>query len=143
MHLLQPLDKERTMRVGFRWSGVLLLALSVQACVIVGRGGWELLGQRNVDFGHDRDTIEVGRAEGRFHQLRFSVTGGDIELFDMQVTFGDGQTFHPEVRMHFEEGENSRAIDLPGGARVIRRVDFLYRSTSHREGRGMLSLFGR
>jgi hypothetical protein len=130
------------------WIFVALLGLSLQGlflqgCIVVAHGGWTLLGRREVDFGRDHDAIEVGRAEGRFRHLRFAVYGGDIELYDMRVTFGDGQSFHPELRFHFREGSDSQVIDLPGDARLIRRVDFVYRSTGRRQGKAVLSLFGR
>jgi hypothetical protein len=105
--------------------------------------GWELLGRREVDFKGDKDRIEVGRSEGRFRQLRFEVRGGSIELRDMVVTFGDGKKFSPNVRHHFDEKTTSRVIDLPGDRRVIKSVDFAYRSTNPREGKARVTLYGR
>ncbi|HWP59278.1 MAG TPA: hypothetical protein VNL14_15395 [Candidatus Acidoferrales bacterium] len=107
------------------------------------RDDWELLGRREVDFKVDRDRIDVGRSEGRFRQLRFTVKGGDIEMRDMVVTFGDGTTFSPNLRHHFDEKSSSRVIDLPGNRRVIKRVDFVYRSMSRRGGKATVSLYGR
>jgi hypothetical protein len=37
----------------------------------------------------------------------------------------------------------SRVIDLPGDRRLIKRVDFFYRSLGHRRGRATIILSGR
>jgi len=131
-----------------RWLGLgfltMLMMLPVAATGAEKHGGdWELLGRREVDFKGDRDTIEVGRSEGKFRQLRFTVTGGSIEMRDMVVTFGDGKKFSPNLSAHFDEKTSSRVIDLPGDRRVIKSVDFVYRSTRRRDGKATVSLYGR
>jgi hypothetical protein len=123
----------------------LALATSFSACASAPPargGGWELLGEREVDFHVDHDVIDVGRSEGRFHQLRFNVHGGAIELYEVRVTLGDGDVFRPDTRFVFERGEGRR-IDLPGGSRVVRRVDFVYRSLQGEGGRARVTLLGR
>jgi hypothetical protein len=92
----------------------------------VDAGGWEVLGERTVNGGYDHDAIDVGRADGRFSRVVLEVEGSSLELFDVTITFGDGQKFSPATRLVFDEGTRSRVIDLPGGARVIRRIDFRY-----------------
>ncbi|HVV85526.1 MAG TPA: hypothetical protein VHE35_20845 [Kofleriaceae bacterium] len=88
--------------------------------------GWEKLGERWVDGGADHDVIPVGRADGRFTTIRLKVEHSALELFDVVVVFGDGQTFSPNTRFVFGQDTWSRDIDLPGGARAIRRVEFRY-----------------
>lgn len=130
-----------------RWLGLgfltMLMVLPVAATGAEKRdNGWELLGRREVDFKGDRDRIDVGRSEGKFRQLRFTVKGGSIEIRDMVVTFGDGKKFSPNVRHHFDEKSSSRVIDLPGDRRVIKSVEFVYRSTNPRAGKATVSVYG-
>jgi hypothetical protein len=108
-----------------------------------GGSGWERLGSREVDYGRDRDTIDVGRSEGRFQQLQIRVKGAPIEISDMVVTFGNDQTFNPNLRHRFDEGSGSRNIDLPGERRTIKRIDFAYRSIDRREGKGRVEVYAR
>jgi hypothetical protein len=104
---------------------------------------WRRLGERSVRRNSvDRDTIEVTGVEGRFTQIQFRVEHSALELLDVVVTFGDGTTFSPETRLVFAENSNSRVIDLPGEARVIRRVDFRYANLPAR-GRAQLELWAR
>ena len=121
-----------------------ILALGLAAaCASTGGGDWELLGRKEVSFIAERDTIEVGRAEGRFHALKLVVEGAPVEMRDIRVTFGDGSTFHPETRLVFAPNSVSRTIDLPGRGRIIRKIDFLYRKTSGIFRVATVTVYGR
>lgn len=87
---------------------------------------WEKLGERAVHGKADRDVILVGARDGTFQQLKLVVEHSALEMFDVQVTFGDGETFSPGTRLVFGRNGTSRVIDLPGRRRVIRRVEFRY-----------------
>ena len=114
-----------------------LVAISLSGCVVAAtparpaeahaaRNGFVYLGERTVNGGLDHDVIPVGRGDGRFHEIMVVVERAPVEIYDLVVTFGDGERFEPRTRMVFGRDTTSRNIDLPGGARVIRRVDFRY-----------------
>jgi hypothetical protein len=105
------------------------------------RNGFTYLGERMVNGGADHDVLPVGRGDGRFHEIMVVVERAPVEIFDMVVTFGDGQHWEPHTRMVFGRDTTSRAIDLPGGARVIRRVDFRYGNLGARDAK--VELWGR
>ncbi len=93
---------------------------------IEARTGWDKLGERMVDGKVDKDVIPVGRAEGKFSQVMVVVEHSALEMYDMEITFGDGSKFSPPTRLMFEKNTTSRVIDLPGDKRVIRQVAFRY-----------------
>lgn len=102
---------------------------------------WRMLGERTV--GHsDRDTIHVGAVDGTFVALQIRVERSAIVLYDMVVEFGDGERWSPPMRYTFGPNTNSHVIDLPGGARVIRKVTFFY-SDLPGHGRARVELWGR
>ncbi len=108
-----------------------------------GQRGWVHLGARQVDFGVDHDILRT-TGEGRVKRLRLVVEGGDLELFDVRITFGDGKMFSPATRFYFKGNSRSRVIDLPGAARIVRWVDFYYRSVpGGPQGKATLHLYGR
>lgn len=86
--------------------------------------GWEKLGERWVDGKVDRDAIHVGAREGRFRRVTIKVEHSALELFDVRFVFGDGSEYSPDTRLVFGKDTRSRVIDLPGAARIIRRVEF-------------------
>jgi hypothetical protein len=92
------------------------------------RNGFVYLGERIVNGGVDHDAIHIGRADGQFHELMIVVERAPIELYDMMVTFGNGERWDVRTRLVFGAESTSRNIDLPGGARFIKRVDFRYRN---------------
>ena len=87
---------------------------------------WNKLGERWVESAADRDVIAVGASQGRFKQLMFGVEHSGLVLFDVVVTFGNGEKFAPVTRLVFDEGTATRVIDLPGKTRVIKSVEFRY-----------------
>lgn len=131
----------------WRVLGMFLFTALLAGCAATdgyyGGRGWELLGERQADFKVERDRIDVGRREGRFSELRVAVRGAPLEMYDMVVTFADGTTYSPNIRHRFDENTWTREINLPGDRRVIRSVDFRYRSPNRREGRATVMLYGR
>jgi hypothetical protein len=90
--------------------------------------GWVKLGEREVNGRVDRDRIEVGAHDGRFTKLTLYVENSDLELLDFEITFGNKERFHPEVRHVFREGQRTRLIDLPGDERAIKSIDLKYKN---------------
>ena len=92
--------------------------------------GWTMLGERTVNGrrGADRDRIDVGRREGRFRKLTVVVLDSSLDMEDMEIRFGRGENFRPDVRQVFNEGSRTRVIDLPGDDRVIKWIEFRYRN---------------
>ncbi len=88
--------------------------------------GWRKLGERPVNGRLDRDVIQVGADDGTFSTIQVVVTDSALEMFDIKVVFANGESFSPNTRLVFGPGSTTRAIDLPGARRVIRRVEFRY-----------------
>ena len=104
--------------------------------------GWDKLGERWIEGGVDHDVIEVGRDDGRFRVIKLKAEHSALEMFNIVVIFGDGSKFSPDTRLVFDQGEWSRDIDLPGGDRVIKRVEFSYGNLPG-GGKAQLELWGR
>lgn len=103
---------------------------------------WDKLGERWVDGKNDRDVVPVGRADGKFEAIQLKVENSALELDDVKVVFGDGSVFEPKTRLVFGNGATSRVIDLPGGKRVVQRVEFRYANLPG-GGRAQIELWGR
>jgi hypothetical protein len=103
---------------------------------------YELLGEKKVDFDADKDVIDVGGREGTYVSILVGVIGGNLEMYDIKIKFGNGDIHSPEVRQEFKQGERSRQIDLPGEARVIKEVSFKY-SSKMKKGKATVKLFGK
>lgn len=93
-----------------------------------GPGSWVRLGCKEVKFLIDRDTLRVGRAEGKFAAVRLKVRHAPIEMFNVRVTFGNGTVKDLPVREIIPPGGVSRVIDFNGSFRGIDRVEMIYRA---------------
>ena len=104
---------------------------------------WVRLGSRAVGSGGDRDIIRTASA-GQFKRIRLVVEGGDLELFDVRITFADGTSFSPAGRFSFTAKSRSHVIALPGAARVIRWINFFYRTLpTGGRGKAIVHVYGR
>jgi hypothetical protein len=122
-----------------------ILAAICAACAsaVVAADGWVRLGWRTVEFRQDVDTISVGRGEGVFRRIMFQVDGAPLEMDNVRVYFGNGASFSPPTKLVFNEGNRSRAIDLPGQSRIITSVTFNYRSINTGQGRATVTVYGQ
>ncbi len=101
-----------------------------------GRGDWTELGCKQVSlFGRDRDSIRVGRREGRFQAIRLYVRGADVEMIDLQVVYANGQSDDVRVRSFIRQGDRTRPLELAGDrGRSIDRIDMVYRTIPNFKG---------
>ena len=67
----------------------------------------------------EREVINVGGREGEFRGIRFEVRQSDVEVLDLRIVYGNGQTEDVRVRQLFRAGSSSRVIEL-GSARAAR-----------------------
>lgn len=120
------------------------LSLSLASCVTGGLPpGAELLGDRTVTFTADHDVVEVGAKEGQFRSLVIVVEKNDVEIFNVVVEYGNGQREAFDTRLVFHEGSRSRPLQLAGGTRRIRAVEFRYKTVgTWIDGRAHVLVYG-
>lgn len=104
--------------------------------------GWELLGERVASHRVDRDVIPVTAVEGVFERIQVRVKGRAIEVADLKVHFRNGDVQDVRVRRRIPAGGSTRAIDLEGRDRVIRKVTVIYRTRLPAGPRAHVRLFG-
>jgi hypothetical protein len=104
--------------------------------------GWTALGSRIVTGKRDRDTIKVGKYEGKFDQIVLVVEDSDMDLTKLTVWFEKGKKWTPRIRQTFKEGSRSRIIDLPGNNRRIKKIEMRY-SNIPGGGQATVNVYGR
>lgn len=118
----------------------ILLSLVVPTGV---QKAWVHLGARQVNLQTDHDVLRA-TGDARFKRIRLVVEGRDLEMFDVRITFGDGATFTPVTHFSFKANSRSHVIVLPGAARIVRWIDFYYRSVPGAgHGKATVHLYGR
>jgi hypothetical protein len=92
------------------------------------RNEWELLGSAQIGTRLERDVIEVGRREGRFQTIAFTVAGGDVQIEELKILYGSGEADQVRVREVIKAGSRSRPLDIPGRGQFIQRIEVAYRA---------------
>jgi hypothetical protein len=105
--------------------------------------GWTLLGQQEVGFKTENERIAVGRKEGKYRELLVMVKGAGVAIEEMTVTLGSKKEVKVNLKTELKDGESTKPIDLPGEARNIRHVDFVYRTMTKGAGKATVMLYGR
>ncbi len=126
-------------------TSLLRLALVAGLVLLMGAAtpqDWELLGVRTVNHSVDRDEINVTAREGTFRRIKLKVRNNRVTFRKVLVHFGDGGVQEVEMRKQIAAGGETRAIDLKGGRRVIRKVVFWYNTPQSRRRKAVVQLFG-
>ncbi|MBP7239009.1 MAG: hypothetical protein KBA14_02210 [Saprospiraceae bacterium] len=108
-----------------------------------GVGSWRLLGHTQAKFSADHDAIFIAGPYDYFRRLKFKVTDAPINMMRMIVRYDDGGA--PEnidLRFNIPQGGESRVIDLRGGRRKLKSVEFWYDTKGILNGRADVTLFG-
>jgi len=107
-----------------------------------GRGTWEMLGERAVEFKTDRDVIPVGRREGRFTKIRLKVLRHDIDLLSLRVVYANGQEDEYRIDRRVRNEEEGVTFDLRGERRSIDRVIVVARTRLNLGGQAKIQIWG-
>ena len=127
---------------------LLLSAVIVSSCGTSRRSvgieeGWELLGEKKVNFVRDKDDLSV-RSRNQFTAIRFKVEDRDVRLNDLKIIFQNGDKLEPALDDVITAGQSSRIIELAADGRYIDRIEFKYRTTGNiLKGRANVLVLGK
>jgi len=124
------MKKEILLFTAIMFFNIQVFAQSVVSTKTGPPGIWQQLGTLNVDSStliHD-DFVLTGPAE--FRSLKFTATGGDVQVENVNVIYQNGQVDQLNIKYLVPAGGESRIIDLKmemkSGVRKIRRVTVWY-----------------
>lgn len=103
---------------------------------------WQFIGDKKVNFLIDRDVIHV-TGNDNYRQVKLKVTNGPVHILDMDIYFENGDKFDVAIRSRIPQGGESRVIDLPGGSRSIKKIEFWYETKGFKKGRARVAVWGR
>jgi hypothetical protein len=96
---------------------------------------WEALGSQTVSLAVDHDTINVGASHGRFRMIKLNVLDRAIHLYNLRVTFKNGEVQEFPIHGLVRAGGSTHALDLSGNHRTIARLDMVYKTEPNYGGR--------
>ncbi|HZV70351.1 MAG TPA: hypothetical protein VFG10_12435 [Saprospiraceae bacterium] len=123
---------------------ILSMVLLGSVATSISAQGWTFLGSAKVHgVGVDHDEILVTGMQGDFSAIKLFVENEGIEFERVVVHFGNGGQQELIIRDFIPAGGETRVLDLTGHDRVIRTVDFYYKSNRVTKRKAKVKLFGR
>ncbi len=122
---------------------ILFISCSSSRKSITIEEGWDLIGERKVNFVRDRDEFKIYNSNG-YTAIRFRVEKRDIKINGLQIIYQNGDALSPVIDDVIIKGEYSRIIELGAEPKNIRSINFKYRTTgSVLKGRANILIFGK
>ena len=105
--------------------------------------GWDLLGEQKVNFVRDRDGIKVF-SNTAYTAIRFKVENREVRINELNVVYQNGDKLNPAIDDVVAADQYSKIIELTPEGKIIRSVDFSYRTTGNvLKGRANVLVFGK
>ena len=104
---------------------------------------WTRLGELTVTDRQNGDRFTVGAGRGEFGRIKLTVDRTSVDFDRVIVHFGSGTRQEISLRSTINAGSETRVIDLDGGQRIIRTVEFLYDANTIRGRTARVRLFGQ
>lgn len=125
----------------FLLAGLVLTVSAFTHAPVTGQG-WQFIGDKIAAYGVDRDVLWV-KGNDAFRQMKIRVTSAPLHIIDMDVYFENGEKLNVPLKNNFRQGQESRVIDLPGGVRQIKKIEFLYETIGTRKGKARVAVWGK
>jgi hypothetical protein len=100
-------------------------SVNAQSVVVSDKTGWHKIGSRTIDFKNDKDEITVLGAD-RFSSIKFKINDAPVNLQNIEVYYESGDNQSIAVNTPIGPEMESKAFDLNGGERNIKKIAFDY-----------------
>lgn len=105
--------------------------------------GWDLLGEKKVDFVRSTDVIEI-HSSYKFTSIRFKVEKHEVRLSDLKISYQNGDRLEPALDDILPADQYSREIELAPDGKFVYKIEFKYRTTGNIfKGRANMLVFGK
>jgi hypothetical protein len=104
---------------------------------------WRFIADKWVNYGVDRDVILFGDLKDDFRQIKLRITDAPLHMYDMKIYFDNGDVQDVALKNNFRQGDETRVIDLAGGLRHLRKIEFWYETKGVRKGKARVAVWGK
>ena len=105
--------------------------------------GWDLIGERKVNFVKDKDVLDV-HSSYKFTAIRFKVEGHDVRLNGLKIYYQNGDKLEPALDDVITADQYSREIELSLDGKFVNKIEFKYHTTGNVfKGRANVLVFGK
>ncbi|CDF78623.1 conserved hypothetical protein [Formosa agariphila KMM 3901] len=104
--------------------------------------GWVNLGTTHAKHTADHDRINVPGPFDYYRKIKFKVRDAPVNIQRMVVTYDNGAPEKIDTRFDIPKNGESRVIDLRGGKRKLRSIEFWYDTKGILNGTADVTVYG-
>ena len=116
--------------------GLAFVAVSARA------GEWRQLGLKVVDYRTDPVVIMTNANAGPASKVKLQVSQEELEIRSVSFTFTGGESATVEMNRYVPAGGSTPAIDVPGGAKTIEKVEIAFAPDTAKEMLPVVAVLG-
>jgi hypothetical protein len=121
---------------------ILAAFLAVGAVGVSAQKDWVKLGEKDVDFHVDHDTIGA-ESKGHIREIHLTVANAPVKFKKVVINYKDGEKTEMEYLEDVQIGSESRAITIPGDGHSIKTIDLWYETDSLGGKKAKVTVYGR
>jgi hypothetical protein len=121
----------------------MLVLLVASAATAVSAQDWIKLGEKDVDFKVDHDTISASNNGKRVREIQLKVMHAPIKFKKIVITYKDGERKELDYLEDVQVGVESRTITIEGDGHIIKTIEFWYETDSLGGKKAKVTAYGR
>ena len=121
---------------------LILLIFFVTGVTTASAQNWHKLGQKDVNFTIDHDTISTGD-RGHIREIHMQVKYAPVKLRRVVINYKDGTHQDVEYLEDLTIGRDSRSITIEGDGHVIHTIDLWYETAAMAGKKAKITVYGR
>lgn len=119
-----------------------VMFVAAGSSVVSAQSDWVKLGEKDVDFSVDHDTIGA-ESKGAIREIHLRVMNAPIKLRKVVINYKDGMKKEVEYLENVEVGKESRSITIEGDGHVIKTIDLWYETDTMGGKKAKVAVYGR
>ncbi|OXB03778.1 hypothetical protein B0A72_14870 [Flavobacterium pectinovorum] len=104
-------------------------------------GSWRVLGTVHAKHTADHDALNVPGPHDYYRKIKFKVTDSPVNIQRLVARYDDGAPENINTRVEIPKGGESRVIDLKGGKRKLKSIEFWYDTKGFLNGKADVTVF--
>ena len=121
---------------------LMLVVCVAAAMATISPADWVKLGEKDVDFKVDHDTIGA-ESKGPIREIHVKVMNAPVKFKRVVINYKDGEQRDMEFLEDVQIGKESRSLTIEGDGHVIKSIDFWYETDSLGGKKAKVAFYGR
>ena len=119
-----------------------IMFIAVAASTVSAQSEWVKLGEKDVDFKVDHDTIGA-ESKGHIREIHLRVANAPVRFRRVVLNYKDGEKREYEYLEDVQIGVDSRSITIEGDGHAIKTIDIWYETDSLGGKKAKVTVYGR